>query len=461
MRLTKRKLIIGLIACAVMMVGIGASVMPASAEQRTLLVTLVTGQTLTVTVDVPPGTPIAQIKIPGITTPIASVSEVPQEPAPPPPPAGGSGEQPAPPPQDPAQNPAAPAPVAPTASSPQQSAQETTGKAKRKAKDKVEGSKDKVAGAVNEATGTAKVDKTSRKPDGAPTAADPTFSLAPPGPAPIGVPNFFIEKFRIPPFLLPIYQAAGIEYGVRWEVLAAINEIETDYGRNLNVSTAGAVGWMQFLPSTWKRYGVDANKDDRKDPYNPVDAIFASARYLKAAGAGHDLRRAIFAYNHADWYVDSVLLRARLIGGLPADFVGSLTGLTEGHFPVHGKATYADDLSERETTKRVKKGENASIPVDAKSNRRSIDIFAKPGTPVVAVQDGKIVKMGTNARLGNFVKLQDAYGNTYTYGHLAKLATEYPVPRPEKVSKSAVKAELGLPKKDPKPTAPASAGRQV
>src|SRR3954468_18119011 len=213
MRLTKRKLIIGLIACAVVTLGIGASVMPAAAEQRTLLVTLVTGQTLTVTVDVPPGTPIDQIKIPGITTPIASVSEVPQSPAPPPPADGGSGSQPAPPPQDPAQNPATPAPATATNGSPQQSAQETTGKAKRKAKDKVEGSKDKVAGAVNDATGTANVDKDKpRQPDGAPTAPAPTFSLALPGPAPIGVPNFFIEKFRIPPFLLPIYQAAGIEY---------------------------------------------------------------------------------------------------------------------------------------------------------------------------------------------------------------------------------------------------------
>ena len=91
--------------------------------------------------------------------------------------------------------------------------------------------------------------------------------------------------FRIPPFLLPIYQAAGIQYDVPWQVLAAINEIETDYGRNLIVSTAGAVGWMQFLPSTWKRYGVDANGDGVADPYNPVDAIFAAARYLKAAGA--------------------------------------------------------------------------------------------------------------------------------------------------------------------------------
>src|SRR5215216_4527731 len=109
-----------------------------------------------------------------------------------------------------------------------------------------------------------------------------------------GVPNFIIRKFRVPPFLLSIYQAAGIEYGVRWEVLAAINEIETDYGRNLNVSSAGALGWMQFMPSTWKMYGTDANKDGRKDPYNPVDAIFAAARYLKAAGYEQDVRRAIF-----------------------------------------------------------------------------------------------------------------------------------------------------------------------
>jgi hypothetical protein len=93
--------------------------------------------------------------------------------------------------------------------------------------------------------------------------------IALPGPAPVGVPNFFIDKFRIPPFLLPIYQAAGIQYGVRWEVLAAINEIETDYGRNLNVSSAGALGWMQFMPATWKTYGVDANKRRPQGPVQP------------------------------------------------------------------------------------------------------------------------------------------------------------------------------------------------
>ena len=278
------------------------------------------------------------------------------------------------------------------------------------------------------------------------------------------MPNFFIDKFRIPPFLLPIYQAAGIEYGVRWEILAAINEIETDYGRNLNVSTAGAVGWMQFMPSTWKRYGVDANHDGRKDPFNPVDAIFAAARYLKAARADQDVRGAVFAYNHADWYVDSVLMRARLIGGLPADLVGSLTGLTQGHFPVHAKARYADDIDDTAIAKkRMKKGQNAALPVTSSSTRRGINVFAKAGSPVIAVQDGKIVKMGRTDRLGKFIQLRDVYGNTYTYAHLKKLSIAYPVPKEKTVSKTQVKKELHLaaPAKDPKPTAPASAGTQV
>jgi len=95
-----------------------------------------------------------------------------------------------------------------------------------------------------------------------------------------------LQFYRIPLFLLPIYKAAAVQYGVPWQVLAAINEIETDYGRNLSVSSAGAVGWMQFMPSTWKTWGVDANGDGVADPYNPVDAIFSAARYLHAAATG-------------------------------------------------------------------------------------------------------------------------------------------------------------------------------
>src|SRR5581483_6789769 len=167
---------------------------------------------------------------------------------------------------------------------------------------------------------------------GVPSDLNPTFSFALPNTPQIGVPNFFIDNFQIPPFLLPIYQAAGIEYDVPWQILAAINEIETDYGRKLSISSAGAVGWMQFLSSTWKQYGVDANGDGVADPYNPVDAVFSAARYLHAAGASKNLTQAIFAYNHASWYVQSVLLRAKLIGGLPNEFVNAITGLVQADF---------------------------------------------------------------------------------------------------------------------------------
>jgi soluble lytic murein transglycosylase-like protein len=132
-----------------------------------------------------------------------------------------------------------------------------------------------------------------------------------------GVPSFFIESFQIPPFLLPIFQAAGTAYGIPWQVLAAINEVETDYGRDLSLSSAGAEGWMQFLPSEWAQYGVDANGDGWKDPYNPADAIFAAARYLRAAGGETDIRAAVFSYNHSQAYVESVLLRAQLLDGTP------------------------------------------------------------------------------------------------------------------------------------------------
>jgi len=293
----------------------------------------------------------------------------------------------------------------------------------------------------------------------APAAPIGSGSFALPGAVPVGVPNFFIDQFRIPPFLLPIYQAAGIQYGIRWEVLAAINEIETDYGRNLNISSAGALGWMQFMPATWKQYGTDANRDGRKDPFNPVDAIFAAARYLRAAGADDDLRRAIFAYNHADWYVESVLMRARMIGGLPSDLVGSLNGLTQGHFPVYAKARYAGDGAARAAS-RAKPGQNVANPAESQATRRGIDIFAKPGTPAIAVQDGTITAIGTSARLGRFVRLRDVYGNTYTYAHLRRIARHVPVPKPKTQSKASIAKELALPKRDPKPTSAASAGSQ-
>ncbi|MGN6275755.1 MAG: lytic murein transglycosylase [Solirubrobacterales bacterium] len=265
---------------------------------------------------------------------------------------------------------------------------------------------------------------------GAPTTANPTTTIAPFGPAPIGVPNFVIDSFEIPPFLLPIYQACGTEYGIPWEVLASINKIETDFGTNLNVSSAGAVGWMQFLPASWEQFGLDANGDGKKDPYNPVDAICAAAHYLKLAGGDHDLYHAIFAYNHADWYVQEVLLYARAYGRLPSDLVGSLTGLTEGaHFPIAANARYADDIAAREAIKNGEAGKlgNAAEVISSSPTPRGINIFSKQGAPVVAVNDGVIRKMGHSAKLGNFVVLEDTYGNRYTYAELGHLVRDHRV----------------------------------
>jgi hypothetical protein len=335
--------------------------MPAAAEQHMLLVTLAGGKTVTVTVDVPPGTPLSAIQLPSFGLPVVSVQDITPPPAQTTPPAKTTpgGQQ-----TTPAQTPQA-------GGSPTRQGVSPTGtkeKAKRKPKGKTVGAL--VPQRADDVKPTRGARGQMRTSSGQPTVDNPTFSFAASGPAPIGVPNFFIEKFRIPPFLLPIYQAAGTEYGIPWQVLAAINEIETDYGRNLSVSSAGALGWMQFIPSSWRTYGVDANGDGIKDPYNPVDAIFAAARYLRAAGGDQNLSKAIFAYNHADWYVQSVELRAKLIGGMPADLVGSLTGLTQGHFPVAATATYADDLNEARATRRVRAG-NAAVPDAAQAGRRS------------------------------------------------------------------------------------------
>jgi hypothetical protein len=245
---------------------------------------------------------------------------------------------------------------------------------------------------------------------------------------------------------------------VPWQVLAAINEIETDYGRDLAVSSAGAVGWMQFLPSTWKQWGMDANGDGVADPYNPVDAIFSAARYLHAAGASKNLSNAILAYNHADWYVQSVLLRAKLIGGIPNQLIDALTGLVQGHFPVAAPAKYDDD-SVVGLAKRKVHGTNAAVPVDSDPTSKGTTIFAKQGSPVIAVNDGKIVKIGQSPTLGRYIELQDSTGNIYTYAQLGSITTTYPVPKPVKITPADIAKELAVPS-DPAPSSPATAGAQ-
>jgi murein DD-endopeptidase MepM/ murein hydrolase activator NlpD len=118
-----------------------------------------------------------------------------------------------------------------------------------------------------------------------------------------------------PAQLLALWQGAGAQYGIPWQVLAAINKVESNFGRNMGPSSAGAVGWMQFMPATWLEWGVDANGDGIADPWNAADAVYSAARYLAASGGAFDLHRAVFAYNHAEWYVSEVLGLAQLYGG--------------------------------------------------------------------------------------------------------------------------------------------------
>jgi len=96
-------------------------------------------------------------------------------------------------------------------------------------------------------------------------------------------------------------------FGEDWYVLAAVGKVESDHGANMGPSTAGAMGPMQFLPSTWETSGVDGNGDGVANIMDPRDAIPAAASYLKRGGAPEDWYRALFTYNHADWYVMKVL----------------------------------------------------------------------------------------------------------------------------------------------------------
>ena len=443
-----------------------AAIPSASADQCEVTAVLLDGQTLTFTVNASPGTPPAQMLPPG-TPPVSRVTAVCQ-------------------PTSTGTTPTATVTTRTTTTTPTTTTTSTTPSKpasgshhssthKRSSSGfKNPGSshgKDTTSTRKKSSTHTSKTSKGKKKKKaktnpnttgptgpGVPTTANPTFSFALPGAAPLGVPNFFIDSFQIPPFLLPIYQAAGIEYDVPWQVLAAINEIETDYGRNLSVSSAGAVGWMQFIPSTWARYGVDATGSGYADPYNPVDAIFAAARYLSAAGASKNLPDAVYSYNHAWWYVQSVLLRAKLIGGMPNSLVGALTGLVEGHFPVAAPTKYADNAVTQLASHKVH-GANAAIMIGSDPSATYTNLFANQGSPAIAVNDGKVIKLGHSKTLGNYVELQDATGNVYTYAQLGSLSKLIPVPKAVPVTAKEIAKQLALPS-TPAPKGPATAGEQ-
>jgi hypothetical protein len=123
-----------------------------------------------------------------------------------------------------------------------------------------------------------------------------------------------LAQREIPPAYLRLYEQAGARYGLDWAILAGIGRVECDHGRDPApsctqegaVNSAGAGGPMQFLASTWAKYGVSATDAGPPDRWNAADAIYAAANYLHASGAPADYREAIYAYNHAAWYVEDV-----------------------------------------------------------------------------------------------------------------------------------------------------------
>jgi len=284
--------------------------------------------------------------------------------------------------------------------------------------------------------------------------------------------------------LLALWQQAGAQYDVPWQVLAAINKIESNFGRNMGPSSAGAIGWMQFMPSTWMRWGVDANGDGVADPWNATDAVFSAARYLQAAGAPADLYRAAFAYNHADWYVQEVLSLADLYqadGSVAFSLDQMQQALDTARQAVVDSAARLRRAQARESRARLLSDRLALQPAVGKAQRAldaaraalaraqhasaaasfspaaadllagptyesgwvfpvgggpgvvsashthhdyaAVDIAAPAGSPVYAINDATVLRSWTtpDPRCGIGLTFQTGDGQTWTYCHLAVL----------------------------------------
>gem|GEM_PF-1993397 len=232
---------------------------------------------------------------------------------------------------------------------------------------------------------------------------------------------------EIPPEYLDIYYAAAERYSVPWNLLAAIHKVETDFGRSLGVSSAGAMGHMQFMPQTWVGwlypssfvpdailkslemiaryggYGVDADGDGIADPWNASDAIHAAAKYLSANGAGNgNYYNAIYAYNHADWYVQEVM-------GIAASYVVAASGSFLWPVPA-SYTTVSSQFGMR------------WHPIDGVYKMHNgIDIPIPYGTEIYASQAGMVTAAAYDSSMGNYVMIDHGSGILTIYMHNSSL----------------------------------------
>ena len=352
----RRKLVITLAAAAVF----GVLVVPASAELHRVTVTLVTGQTLTLTVDVPPGASVESIQIPGLPAPVQSITDL------------GPVATPTPADRRPHASPAAQA-AAPDAALPRaavataapgrrddhararnQTSGSTGVRAARRPASTVplEPNTEALTGALEDqgararrrsgrpatrrATPTARRRSTTRRSRSPRRARPVSASRTSSSRSSASRPS--CSRSTRPPGSSTACAGRSSPRSTRSRPTTAATSTSPPRARSAGCSSCPPPGTRTASTATTTASRTRTTRSTRSSPPRAT---------CRDAGADTDLRAAIFAYNHADWYVDSVILRARYIGGLPADLVGSLSGLTQGRFPVQAKASYAKDVTRR------------------------------------------------------------------------------------------------------------------
>ena len=203
----------------------------------------------------------------------------------------------------------------------------------------------------------------------------------------------------IPPDQLGMMLQVSQETNIPWQILGAIAKVESNLGQNMATSSAGAIGYGQFLPSTWETYGVDG------DPYDFRDVIPAMGRFLLDTGALDDVPEALYAYNHSWPYVAQVLSYAASYGYAGLD--SAPQGLREGLiWPVRGP---------------ISSYFGAAHPLGI-----DVDQTMAPGTAIVASHSGVVLFAGGDpcCSYGRYVILASASGLTTLYAHLELLSVE-------------------------------------
>ena len=212
------------------------------------------------------------------------------------------------------------------------------------------------------------------------------------------------QGLAVPPEHLEVMIAVEERYGIPWQVLAAIAREESSFGQNMGPSSAGAVGYCQFMPDTWTAYGRDENGDGVADPYDYRDCLPAVARFLLDHGWRNDdleaQRQALYSYNH-DWsYVDRILVVAATYG-LGGEWQGGLKWPVPGYY---GISSYFGQVDE------------ARGPTP----HTGIDIPAPIGTPVHAAAGGVVQAVTMDSICGLGIVIAHRENVRTVYCHLSE-----------------------------------------